>query len=239
MANFNFDLTGGNYSVNSGNGGNYLEKNKIHDVLFKGAEAKKTETYEALVVKFESEDGRSFEHKEFGFDVNNPKDMEPQANSFGGKNPSKFECFQMFVKHLMVGIDPQLVKDMESGKIAPFAPAKSSKDSVFMQYAKYIAQIVNNAIDAKTQIKLVANSKGYAAFPSFPVGYTKAGACFMRSNFIGHGLKFTDKEMVNIAVQQSAKPTAMPSLDADPLAMDEQPAAAPVQDSDIDMDFEL
>jgi hypothetical protein len=238
MANFNFNLTGNNYSVNSGNGGNYLEKNKIHDVLFKGAEAKKTETYEALVVKFESEDGKSFEHKEFGFDVNNPKDMEPQANSFGGKNPSKFECFQMFVKHLLIGVNPQLVKDMETGKIAPFTPAKS-KDSVFIQYAKYIAQIINSAIDTKTQIKLVANNKGYASFPSFPVGYTKSGSCFMRSNFIGQGLKFTDKEMVTIAVQQSAKPTTMPNLDSDSLSIEDPETTAPIAESDIDMDFEL
>lgn len=199
----NFDLGADNLS--NGFSNSILEGNKIHNVIFKGVEFSKSKSgeYEFIVIKFSGEEGGFFTHRGFGL---REKSGERRMTAFG-ENPSEFESFMMTVKHLLHAVAPQLLKDMIDKKIV-FTPKKGG-DSLFQQYVEFISQNTLKYVGVKTQIKLVKNKKGEACFPMYPVGISKDGKVYMKTNFIGENLLFTNKELENIALENSAKPTKM------------------------------
>lgn len=195
---------------------NTLAGDKIHDVTFQGFSysTSKDGSWEFLDIKFNGVNGGSHNHRGFGFKENA---NERKATQYG-ENPSDFESYMMLIKHLINAVAPDLLEDMKSGAVK-FVPKKSG-DSLFKQHVNFIGFLLEKYIGTETQIKLITNNKGEAALPSFFAGLSKDGVVYMKTNFIGKDLKFTDKEVTNIAVRALAKPTAMPATSVDPLMMD-------------------
>ena len=214
----NFDMTASNLGNSISNGSSALEGNKIHDVLFKGVEfsTSKDGNWEFINIKFAGLNGGYFTHRGFGLKANS---NERQKSQFG-ENPSEFESFMMLIKHLLHAVAPEILADMMEGKIT-FTPKKNG-DSLFKQYVTFISVLLEKAKDRTTQIKLITNKKGEAQFPAFFAGLSKDGVVYMKTNFIGEGLKFTDREVTNIAVMSAAVPTAMPAASTDDLSMDDE-----------------
>ena len=145
----------------------------------------------------------------------------------------------MLIKHLLHAVAPEILADMMEGKIV-FQPKKNC-DSLFKQYVTFVGALLDKCKDRPTQIKLINNKKGEPQFPAFFAGLSKDGVVYMKTNFIGEGLKFTDKEVTNIAVAAAAVPTAMPAASTDDLSMDESSTETADATSDADdvmnMDF--
>lgn len=215
MMTMNFDMTASNLGNATSTGSSALAGNKIHDVLFKGVEfsTSKDGNWEFILIKFQGVDGGYFTHRGFGL---RPNANERQKSQFG-ENPSEFETFMMLVRHLLSAVAPEILTDMMEGKTV-FTPKKGG-DSLFKQYVTFISELLKVAIDRPTQIKLLINKKGETQFPAFFTGLNRDGVVYMRTNFIGNGLKFIDKEMTAIAMATMAKPTVMPSASTDDLSM--------------------
>jgi hypothetical protein len=199
----NFDMTAPMFGSSTASD-KRLEGNKIHDVYFKGTEysVSKDGQYEFLVIKFDGKNGGYYTHREFGF-----KDAKRTPNAFGGENPSKYETYMMLTMHLIHAVAPELEQKIKNGEVA--FTMKQGKDSPFKQHVMWISDLLKDYVGRETQIKLMNNKKGEAAFPAFFVSLNKAGGVYMRTNFIGNGLAFLPKELEQIAIQQSAKPTVI------------------------------
>lgn len=204
---------------------NTLAGDKIHDVTFQGFSysTSKDGTWEFLDIKFNGVNGGSHNHRGFGFKENA---NERKATQYG-ENPSDFESYMMLIKHLINAVAPDLLEEMKTG-VVKFVPKKSA-DSLFKQHVAYVGFLLEKYIGAETQIKLITNNKGESVFPMYFAGLSKEGVVYMKTNFIGKDLKFTEKEVTNIAVRALAKPTVMPTTSVDPLTMDT--ATAPVMDA--------
>lgn len=206
MMTMNFDMNASNLG-NAVNTSSALPGNTIQDVLFKGVEysTSKDEKWEFMNIKFQGVKGGFFTDRVFGLKSDSGQRKQTQY----GENPSEYEMLMMKVKHLINAVKPELLKDM------PKFQAIRSKDSLFKQYVNFIGSILQDVIDTETKIKLVKNNKGETCFPPFFAAVSRDGVAYMKTNFIGDKLSFTDKEKELIEKQVSAKPTTMPSVDTD------------------------
>lgn len=209
--NFNFN---GSEIANVGTRGQ-LEGNKIHDVQFDGCEAVelKDGTMKVLRIKFSNNEG-IFTHTIF-----EPRDGDDQdTDGMYGKNPSRIKEMMTLLRHLGAAVCPALVEYINSinGSIT------------WDQIRKKIVEITTPAIGTKTKIKLLAKKRNYtdpntgeqrerndAVFPSYFLSYSREGALYMRTKFIGPRLVFTDKELTAIKNQENAKPVSVSSTNTD------------------------
>lgn len=189
------------------NGSTRLAANEIHDVIFDGVEADTIEkkdgsaTFDVLRVKFKNENG-TFEHVIF-----EPKagDDIRQKNSFDSENPSNVEILIFTVKHLLAAVAPTVAKQIEEKGLN--IEGWNGKGGL----REFMVNNTKKAIGTATQIKLVANKDNNAVFPGFPLGMSRDGNVFPRTNFIGKELKFTAKEIERMNNVSSATVTNMAS----------------------------
>lgn len=215
----NFDMNGSNLGNAVSNSAS-LAANKIHEVLFKSLEYSQSKDgkWEFMRIKFQGVDGGFFTDSTFGLD----KDAGVRKKTQYGENPSQYESFMMKIKHLLNAVAPELLNKMQAGEIT-FTP--KGKSDLFKQYVTFIGDQLEAYKDAKTTIKLVQNNKGEACFPQFFAGVSKEGIAYMKSNFIGNNLSFSQKEKDAMGKIAAAKPTIMADT-SDNLSLD---AESPVE----------
>ena len=201
-----------------------LEGNKIHNVKFEGCVVRESapgaeKTYSVIDVKFSNEDG------EFTHSIWKPKEEDyKEREVFGIKNPPAIWNTIYFLSHLIDAVNPKL-----SEKI------KNKEKSIDIDWRNWdqIKSLFVKATEAgkgvSTQIKLIKNKKGEAIIPYF-LGVSKAGDLYMKSNFLGEKLGFTDKELQDIK-KSNAQPT--PVSDLEPTTMGSESNLS----SGIDFDF--
>lgn len=208
--NFNFN---GSEIANVDASKGQLEGNKIHDVQFDGCEAVelKDGTMKVLRIKFSNDEG-TFQHTIF-----EPRDGDDQdTDGMYGKNPSRIKEMMTLLRHLGAAVCPALVEYINS----------ISGNVTWDQIRKKIVEVTTPAIGTKTKVKLLAKKRNYtdpntgeqkertdAVFPSYFLSYSREGALYMRTKFIGSRLVFTDKELTAIKNQENAKPVSVSSAD--------------------------
>lgn len=207
--NFNFGETAG-ASQNSRKA--TLEGNKIHNVTFAGCEARTIEgvkdpnaVYNVLDIKFENEDGvftqTYFEPRD--------SDMQDRPGTFGDQ-PSAVKSMMLFFKHLLDAVNPVLAAEID-------AKTKSMAVSTWTALRQFMVAHTTDGIGTKTKIKLIKNKKGEAIFPYF-AAYTKDAVLYVKTNFIGDKVFFSDKELATIDRMSKATPTAVEGLGLDELS---------------------
>lgn len=203
-----FDMSSSNLGNATNSSGNYLQANKIHHVEFDGIEYSKSKDgkYEFMITKFKDANGASFTDRHFGLTSTSNERKQSQY----GANPSEYEAFMTKVKHLMFAVSPEAYQGMMDGTIK-FTP--KTKNNIFKQYVEFLAATLKPAIGNATEIKLVKDRDGKAAFPMFYTGISKDDETktYLKTNFIGKGLAFTSKELETIKNQTTATPTTMPT----------------------------
>lgn len=202
---------------------NFLKKNTIHDVIFKGAELAqvgKEVTQQVVRINFEGvEDGGT--HSETLFE---PKKMTREVGSLGYESPSDLEQFQIKLRQYVAAINPELDKKINEG--ANFGAA--SWDAMSKLIVDALNGAKNKNVGTKTQLKLLANSQGYAQAPGYPAGLAKpkdgeASRVYPKTKFVGDNLSFNPKEETQIAKSNNANATNMDSV------------STPAQSDDIDV----
>jgi len=191
-------------------GATRLAANTIHTVKFDGAEAEtiekkdKSATFDVLRLKFKGENGL-FDHVIF-----EPKagDEVQQENSFGSKNPSNLENLIFTVKHLLSAVAPTVAKQIEDKGLN--IDGWNGKGGL----REFVVNNTKKSIGAEVQIKLLADKDGNPQFPGFPLGMSREGNVYPRTNFIGQNLSFTPKEIERMNSVASAKPSSMPAAAA-------------------------
>lgn len=186
-------------------GANRLAGNKIHDVTFDGVVAETIEKkdgsakFDVLRLKFKNEDG-TFDHVLF-----EPKDGDEvrQTNSFGSENPSNLENLVFTIKHLLAAVAPTVAKQVEDKglKIEGWNGPNGLR--------QFVVKNTDKAKGAELQIKLVKDSRGNAQFPGFPLGMSREGNPYPRTNFMGKNLQFTQKEIERMNSIAGASATNM------------------------------
>lgn len=210
--NFNFN---GSEIANVDASKGQLEGNKIHDVQFDGCEAieLKDGTMKVIRIKFSNDEG-TFNHIVF-----EPRDGDDQdTDGMYGKNPSRIKEMMTLLRHLGAAVCPALVEYINS----------INGSVTWDQIRKKIVEVTTPAIGTKTKIKLLAKKRNYtdpntgeqkerndAVFPSYFLSYSREGALYMRTKFIGPRLVFTDKELTAIKNQENAKPVSVSSTNTD------------------------
>ena len=212
-----------------------LTGNAIHEVTFKGVEAKTIESkdgdkYDILSIKFAGDNGAVFEDSIF-----EPKagDDQRKKNNFGYENPSNVEEMMFKVKHLLAAVAPKVAEKIEKAGGLDVGTWAALRD--------FVVKHTTPAIGAKTQIKLISrtDSKGVtrAHFPSFVLGINKDNKTYPKTNFIGATLAFTAKEQAKIDEAATAKPNNPDRFMND--GLDTATAATkPVAKLDLDFDIE-
>lgn len=209
-----------------------LEGNKIHRVTFDGIEMKEVEgkqahnagtIYKMLEIKFSNEDGY-FTHGIFEVTKEDMADRDSQYGPQPGNGVVTMKTF----RHLIDAILPELGAEID-------AKTKSLSATTWDGLRKLLVEITTPAIGTITSIKLIKNKKGQAIFP-YAFAYNKDKVLYMKGNFIGDKVFFSDKEQTAIAKEANAKPTpAGDSLNLD-MAGDDMSVAAAIETS---VDFDL
>ena len=179
---------------------NRLEGNKIHTVIFEGAEAVTigNETpYDIIKLTFKNEDG-IFEDSIFPPKM--PEGANRAKNNYGGENPSQVEELSAKLRHYIAALNPDLDKKIESGE-------KALKANTWNELRALFVKSVEKGKGKEVQLKLLKNTKGLAVTPSFVLSISKTGNVYMNTNFIGEKLTFTEKELKKMQEVAKAKPT--------------------------------
>lgn len=187
-----------------------LAANTIHNVTFEGVEAATIDkkdgsaSFDVIRIKFKNDDG-VFEHVLF-----EPKagDEIRAKNQYDSENPSNVENLIFTIKHLLAAIAPTVAKQIEEKglSVEGWNGDKGLRQFLVKNTAK--------ANGTETQIKLLATKEGNPIFPGFPLGMSKEGNVYPRTNFIGKNLKFTAKEIERMNAVATATSTNMPSNSA-------------------------
>lgn len=195
----------GNNTKGLGESKSLLEGNKIHTVTFDGVEKVelKNGEWKCLRIKFSNEEGY-FNHTIF---EPQPGDDQETDNVFGGKNPSRVMEMMTLLRHLGAAVCPELNK-----KIDAF-----DNKTTWEQIRTIVVNTTTPAIGKETKIKLykrdrvdqnTGERRSEPQFPAFFLSYSQDGRLYMRTNFIGKGIYFSDKELKQIQKQEGAKPVA-------------------------------
>lgn len=223
--NFNFNETAG---ISQSSTRKTLEGNKIHEVKFDGCEARDiqgvqdpSKVYHVLDIKFSNDEGY------FTHTIWEPRDsdMEDTQGSFG-PTPSNVKSMMLTLKHLIDAVNPELGKQIDKKE-------KSLNASSWETLRQAMVKATEPGKGTITKIKLVKRKNGEASFPGFVASYNRQGQLYMRTNFIGNNIFFTNKELEAIKKQEAAKPTNM----SDALVLDETPKVEEPKNEDFNFDI--
>ena len=211
--NFNFNETAG---ISQSNNRKQLEGNKIHDVTFDGCEARDiqgvqdpSKVYRVLDIKFSNDDGY-FTHTMW---EPRDSDMEDTQSSFG-PTPSNVKSMMLLLKHLIDAVNPELGKQIDNKE-------KTLNSTSWDQLRQMVVKATEPGIGTKTKIKLITRylkskpknvsvkskeNNTTSAFPSYIASYNRTGQLYLRTNFIGDKIFFTNKELEVMKKQITAKP---------------------------------
>lgn len=171
----------------------------------------------AFETKTSQKDGNSFKTLALKLDIDGygpytQNFFEPQSDERTamqwGVSASMLDHFLVLVREILEAVDPQIVKDIDSGT--------KTLTGNFKQICDTIKQWTDPAVGKlKVQIKLVPQSNGYVSMPTFVARITKSGDLGIATRVIGHEITLTSSEIKKIDAANNAKPTTMPSKEAD------------------------
>lgn len=192
-----------------------LKSNEIHKVQLKEVKAeelkgKDGKNYSVIYLKFQNNEGAVYEQRFFS-----PTSTEAVGDGAFGKQPTDLSQFRYTIQHFIEALNPGLFKQIKEGK--KFA----IKDWDSMR--KFVVQAFTPGVNTDIYLKLVADNKGYATIPKYPVSVSKSGELYMKTRFVASEehynekpIVFTDQEkktMENQAKADSAKPSSMSEID--------------------------
>lgn len=191
--NFSFSTTKG-----ATEGGKFLGAG-IHNAKFLGVDYDTQNTQEGeknvMVLKLDV----------VGYGEYTQKFFEPESSERvemqWGPTPSQVDHFLIAVREILEALDPQLITDLDEGKI--------SLDGSFAKLVKSLKKYTDPYVGNEVEIKLLPGSKGYNNIPTFVAGLSKNGNLTIRTRFIGHNLTLTDRELKMIEAAKNATPTNM------------------------------
>jgi len=197
--NFNMSAT-----ANAVSGGSRLSAG-IHTATFQGV-AKSTITSKAgdtfnVMALTVNIDG----YGEYTQNFFEPKSAERSEGMYG-ENPSPLEQFLIVIREILGAVDPDLVKGIDDGSVVI--------SGSFAQVVNKVKSLTDPYIGAEVEVKLLPQSNGFVAFPSFPARITRSGNLGIQTVFIGHDLTLSDREKRQIENAENAKPTNMASTKA-------------------------
>ena len=227
MSSFNFSSTAG---ASQSAIKPTLKANEIHEVTFDEAISENiqgvkdpSKVYKVLKLRFSNESGR-YEHTIF---EPSEQDFERGSREFTGKDgnqssmplASNVESMMLLLKHVMDAVVPEISKKIDSGEIV-----LGGKN--WDELRNNVVKVLDKGKGAVTNIKLLADSKGAGRFPGFFTSINKEDKPYVRNNFIGKNIGFTDYEKSKIEKAATAKPTSfVPEVKEDNI--------------DLNMDFDL
>lgn len=178
----------------------------IYDVVFKGIDLmkgtnKEGNAWKAMKIKFSGDEG-IFEPMVF---CPGDKGDERRTGETGGKKwelPSALEQLQYTVSHVMTNLAPEMMEKFSKAVTGLTLPDD------FEKLVETMNKALSKAVNKKTKLKLVGDSKGYAALPSF-VNINKDGEAYISNNWLGETVAFSDYEVKKMNEQKNAKPTAV------------------------------
>lgn len=198
----NFDMS---VAAKAKDGGKRLTPG-IKDATFKGigftpVEKQETgEKWNCLVLKLDIDDFGEYNQNFF-----EPTSNERKENKWGEKtitSASPLDHFLITIREIFDALDPQLMKDVESG-------VKPLSNNKFSALVKTIKEYTDPYIGAKVQIKLLPNNRGFCSMPNYPAGINDNGDLKIATRIIGHDLTFTSSELRKIEAAKNAQPTNM------------------------------
>lgn len=169
--------------------------------------------YKTLRVRFSNADGYYEETIFFP----TPSDGEPKEyerpDGTKQKFPSNWDRIKFFMAQVMTVLNPEGYKK--------FCEA-SSKFKDFEMMANAFIKVLEPAMGKETKLKLMGRTDEsgnvHATLPKF-LSYNRDGQLYISTNFIGDRVFFSTYEEGQVQKFKNAKPTAMPDLAADPLAI--------------------
>lgn len=169
--------------------------------------------YKTLRVRFSNADGYYEETIFFP----TPADGEPKEyerpDGTKQKFPSNWDKIKFFMAQVMTVLNPEGYKK--------FCEA-SSKFKDFEMMANAFIKVLEPAMGKETKLKLMGRTDEsgnvHATLPKF-LSYNRDGQLYISTNFIGDRVFFSTYEEGQVQKFKNAKPTAMPDLAADPLAI--------------------
>jgi len=195
----NFDFSG---AVKAKESGNFLSAG-IKDATFQGVELSKVtsqktqEVFLTLALKLDIE----------GYGEYTQNFFEPQSDERPemqwGKTASPLDHFLITVREILEAVDPQIIKDIDEGKI--------KLTGSFTQVVNTVKKLTAPSIGTKVQVKLIPQNNGFVSMPSFPARITKNGDLGIATRIIGHDLTMTAQELKRIEAAKEATPTNMAS----------------------------
>lgn len=195
--NFSFSQTKG-----ATEGGKFLGAG-IHKAKFNGVEydTVNTKNGEAnvMVLKLDVDGYGEFKHNFF-----EPQSDERQEMQWG-PSASQVDHFLISVRQILEALNPQLVKDLDEGKI--------TLEGSFAKIVKTIKKLTDEFVGDEVEIKLLPQNNGFNSIPTFVAGISKNGNLTIRTRFIGHDLTLNDRELKMIEAAKEAKPTDMKAKD--------------------------
>lgn len=199
----------------------------IYDVVFKGIDLtkgtnKEGNAWKAMKIKFSGDEG-IFEPMVF---CPGDKGGERKTGETGGKKwelPSALEQLQYTVSHVMTNLAPEMMEKFSKAVTGLTLPDD------FEKLVETMNKALSKAVNKKTKLKLVGDSKGYAALPSF-VNINKDGEAYISNNWLGDTVAFSDYEVKKMNEQKNAKPTAV---------KDDAEDTTDVEAGNEDLDFEV
>jgi len=189
---------------------NEIHKVQLKDVKAEDLKAKDGKEYKTISLTFKNEEGAMYEHKFFP-----PTDTEATSVGGYGPQPSDLSQLRYAVQHLIEALNPSLFQQIKEGKKFEI---KSWDDM-----RKFVVKAFTSGLNTDVYLKLIADNKGYATAPKYPVGLSKTGELYLKTRFIASDkvqaekpLVFTDQEKKNIETQakaNNAKPSSMETAD--------------------------
>ena len=208
----------------------------IYDVKYEKSEivefdGKKdpSQHYKTLRVRFSNADG----YYEDTIFFPTPADGQPKEyespDGTKQKFPSNWDRIKFFMAQVMTVLNPEGYKK--------FCEA-SSKFKDFEMMANAFIKVLEPAMGKETKLKLMGRTDEsgnvHATLPKF-LSYNRDGQLYISTNFIGDRVFFSTYEEGLVQKFKNAKPTAMPDLAADPLAITPKAEEAK-KDDVIDLD---
>lgn len=192
-----------------------LRVNEVHKVQLKEVEAqtlkgKDSKEYKVIYLKFQNDEGAIYEQRFFA-----PTATEATTIGAYGKQASDVTQFRYSIQHLIEGINPKLFQEIKEGK--------KFEVKTWDEMRSFVVKALTPGLNTNVYLKLLADNKGYATIPKYPVGMSKEGNPFMKTRFIASETQqtekpilFTEKEKKDMETQAKAatsKPTKMDDVD--------------------------
>ena len=157
--------------------------------------------------------------------------FEPTSNerteSQFGPNPSSAEHFMIALRQIFDAVNPKIGEGIDNQTVK----LTGSFDDIVKTATKWTA----SSIGTEVEVKLIPQSNGFAAIPSFPGRINRAGALGIATRFIGHNLTLSQSEQRKIDQANNARPTNMTS--SSDTTLDGLADALGVGDTDKDLPF--